>query len=115
MFMDLVISKPLHSAMHQTTQIIFYTEDKIKKVRKTTRRGLDIVKEPLKPVFDLLIKGIEFVFDKAEPVRQIIEPKQLKIAKKKSHEELVNYDYNQYTITHPKIIRKMDRKRNKHK
>jgi len=110
LFIDLVISKPFHSAMHQTTQIMFYTEEGIKKVTRATGRGLKIVKKPLDPVINKVIHKLDNGLTKAEKIRKIIESERLRQAKKKNYDELINYNYKKHNHTHPKIIRKITRK-----
>jgi len=107
LFMDLVIGKPLHSALHQTSQIVLYTDRGIKKVAKTTRKGLRLVKRPLDPVIHHVIIGLDKGLTKAENIRKSIVPKKFILQKKKDYEELVNHDYNKYIRTDPIVIRKL--------
>jgi len=110
LFIDLVISKPLHSAMHQTTQVMFFTEEGIKKVGQTTRKGIRIVKRPIDPVINGMINGIDKGLDKMEPLRKALEPKKVRKNKKRSYDALVGYNYNNYLKSHPKIVKKLNRK-----
>jgi len=106
LFMDLVISKPLHSAMHQTSQIMFFTEQGIKKVRQTTGHGLRIVKRPLNPVIDGVINGLDKGLNKIEPIRKALVPNKIRQYKKKNYEELVTHNYFKYVNKVPPKLKK---------
>jgi len=114
LFVDLVISKPLHSAMHQTAQVMFLAEEGITKISTRARVGLNIAKKPLNPVISGVIKGIDKGLERAEPIRKAIEPKIIRERKKKNYEHLINYDYKKHVRTHPKIIKKMTRRKNEY-
>ncbi len=110
LFMDLVISKPLHSAMHQTSQIMFLTEKSITKVSSVTRKGLTIVKKPINPVISGVVNGIDKGLTKVEPIRKALEPKKIRHNKKQRYDDLVSYDYTNHIKSHPKMAKKLDRK-----
>jgi MFS family permease len=106
-FMDLVVSNPLHSAMDKTMQIMLFTEEGIKKVTKTTSQGLKLVKKPLEPVINHVINGLDKGLTKAENIRKIIESEKIRQMKKRDYEHLVNYDYEKYIRTGPATIKKV--------
>jgi MFS family permease len=110
LFLDLVISKPLHSAMHQTAQVMFLAEEGVTTIRKKANAGLNIAKKPLDPVIKGVIKGISTGLERAEPIRKAIEPKRIREGKKKAYEQLTNYNYRRYILTHPKIVKKIGRR-----
>ncbi|MGV8086267.1 MAG: MFS transporter [Candidatus Woesearchaeota archaeon] len=113
LFMDLVISKPLHSAIHQTTQIMFLTEEGIKKVKEKTGKGLNIVKKPFNPLIDGVINSLDKGLDTIEPLRKALEPERIRNNKKKDYEYLVNHKYNKYIYRASPKLKKLDRKKKK--
>jgi MFS family permease len=104
LFIDLVISKPLHSAMHQTTQVMFLAEDK---VAKLGNRAHNIVKKPFRPVIRGIISGLDKGLTRIEPIRKAIEPKSLKEMKKNDYKHLINYNYDKQFMNHPELIKKI--------
>jgi len=111
LFIDLVISKPLHSAMHQTAHIMFLAEDGFSKIKTRANDGLTKVKKPLNPVINQVMQKIDNGLDRAEIVRKAIEPKIIRDGKKKAYEYLTDYDYEKHILTHPKIIKNMKRRK----
>ncbi|MGV8141576.1 MAG: MFS transporter [Candidatus Woesearchaeota archaeon] len=110
LFIDLVISKPLHAALHQTAQIMFLTEGSVEKIKGTTGKGLQLLKRPVAPVINGVTRGLTKGLDKIEPLRKSIEPKALKKYRRRDYEYLVNHDYEKYLRT-PKKEFKKDRTR----
>jgi MFS family permease len=96
LFIDLVISKPLHAALHQTAQVILLAEGGVEKLAGTTNKSLNIIKKPVGPVLKSVTAGIKKGLDKAEIVRKNIEPKIIRESRRKDYEYLVNHDYNKY-------------------
>jgi hypothetical protein len=110
LFIDLVISKPLNSAMNQTSQIMFLTEESIKRVRNTTRKGFNIVKEPLNPVISEVVNSIDKGLTHVEPLRKALTPKRLKHRRKRDYEDLTEHNYSKYVKSDPKISKEIYRK-----
>jgi len=113
LFIDLVVSKPLHSALYQTTQVMFFAEEKISIVTQSARKGLGMVKKPLNPIIDRVIQSLDKGLERVEPMRKALEPKRIRENRKRDYEQLVNHDYTKYIRTHPKIIRNIRRQKKK--
>jgi len=81
LFIDLVISRPLHSALHQTANIMLLAEEGIAKAANGAKR--------FEPIIGQMIEGIDRSLEHAEPIRKAIEPRIIRDSKKKHYEELI--------------------------
>jgi len=106
LFFDLVVGKPLHSALSYTNYTILAAEKNINTINRQTIQTLGKITGPVKPIIDGVINLVDEGLDKAEPVRKKIEPKIIRERKKAHYEELVSQDYREYSRTHPKIIKR---------
>jgi MFS family permease len=111
LFMDLVVSKPLHSAIHQTSQIMLFTEKGIIRVKNTTHSGLKLVKKPFNPVINGVINSLDKGLNKVEPLRKSLVPNKIRQYRKENYKHLVNHNYDKYINTMPPKLKKAHYKR----
>ncbi|MGV8171880.1 MAG: MFS transporter [Candidatus Woesearchaeota archaeon] len=110
LFIDLVISKPINAALHQTLQVIFLAEQSAEKIVGTTSKGLKIIQKPVDPIMRSVSAGIMKGLDTIEPIRKGIEPKAVKKYRRKDYEYLINHNYNRYLKMPQKKSRREGRK-----
>jgi len=115
LFFDLVVAKPMHSALAHTAYTLNAAEENIERIEQKTKKTLQYISSPAKPIINdvagFMDKGLESI----EPIRKGIEPAPIRRRKKLHHQELIGHDYSAYIKSSPKIIKKLDRKRQKHK
>jgi MFS family permease len=110
MFLDLVVAKPLNTALSHTNYTLNLANEEIDKIRKTTKKALNTITKPVQPLINEVIEFVDDSLQKAEPIRKSIEPDSIRKAKKQDYEHLTGQDYSEYIKTHPKIIRHIYKK-----
>ncbi|HIJ14513.1 TPA: MFS transporter [Candidatus Woesearchaeota archaeon] len=100
LFFDLVLAKPINSALHQTTATLMMADKELTKITDKTQYVLTTITEPIMPHVDTVITHIDKGLEKAEPFRKSLEPKAWRKQKKKDYKHLVDHKYNKKLMRH---------------
>jgi len=113
MFVDLAVAKPLNTALSHTSYTLNAATEEIDKFTKTTKDAINNLTKPIQPIARDVIQFVDKELEKAEAIRKKIEPRTIRNTKKQDYEHLTNIDYSKYVESHPKIIKRLDRKKKK--